>query len=178
LCILRLTALYGPGDTHNAYGPNRFVRTAINDGRILIYGKGEELRSFVFIDDVIKIISLVLFSRSTCTFNVAINPAISFQKIALKISNLIDKPIIFDYLPRTIPIIHRPYKSTQVFRFLYNFGRPISQVVHRTFVNTSLIKAFPSFTFTPMEAGLSSFLAIEKNNPPVFFSKSIFNKKN
>jgi len=33
LAILRLTAVYGAGDTHNSYGPNRFLRQALKDGR-------------------------------------------------------------------------------------------------------------------------------------------------
>src|SRR2546428_337223 len=29
LAMLRPSLLYGPGDTHNGYGPNRFVRSAL-----------------------------------------------------------------------------------------------------------------------------------------------------
>ncbi|HKI93560.1 MAG TPA: SDR family oxidoreductase, partial [Gaiellaceae bacterium] len=49
LAVLRPAALYGGGDTHNSYGPNRFVRTARGDGRIALFGEGEEQRDHVFV---------------------------------------------------------------------------------------------------------------------------------
>lgn len=162
-CFLRLTAVYGPGDTHNAYGPNRFVRMALSEGRIILYGNGEERRSFIFINDLIKIMGLVLSHSSIGTINIAIQPAISFKEIAQQIANLLSQSVIFKYETRTVPIIHRPYKPTQIFRFLYNMGRPIGQIVHRTFVNSALFEAFPNFTFTPLRQGLSSFIDMEKN---------------
>jgi len=162
-CLLRLTSIYGPGDTHNAYGPNRFVRSAINEGQISLFGKGEELRSYVLINDLVKIISLVLSKCSTGTLNVAIKPAISFAKLAKIIVQICEKPIVVKNLPRQVPVIHRPYKLTQVFRFIYNMGRPIGQIVHRSYMNAAVYKAFPDFNFTPLETGLAQFIEFEKN---------------
>lgn len=161
-CILRLTTVYGPGDTHNAYGPNRFVRTAISDGRIVLFGKGEERRSHIFIDDAVRLIGLALAHRSTGTLNIAIRPAVSFGAIAKVIIGLFGKPVSIEHAPRTVPVVHRPYKPTQVFRFIYNMGRPIGQVVHRTFVNSAVFAAFPDFQFTPLETGLSRFIESER----------------
>ena len=163
LCILRLTNVYGPGDPHNAYGPNRFVRTALREGRIELFGRAEERRSHVLIDDVIRLISLVLDCRSAGALNVAVRRASSFGDIARAVIRLVAKPVHVDYLPRTVPTIHRPYKPTQVFRFIYNLGRPISPIVHRTFVNTAVSDAFPEFRFTPLEDGLASFINAERN---------------
>ena len=39
---LRLSSLCGPGDTHNSAGPNLFMRTAVADGRIKLFGECEE----------------------------------------------------------------------------------------------------------------------------------------
>lgn len=161
-CILRLTTVYGPGDTHNAYGPNRFVRTALKDGRIQLFGEGEERRSHVFIDDAIGLIGLALAHRSTGTLNIAIRPAVSFGEIVKIIIDLAGKPVLIERAERTVPIIHRPYKPTQVFRFIYNLGRPIGQIVHRTFVNSAIVAAFPGFRFTPLETGLARFIDAEQ----------------
>lgn len=162
VCILRLTNVYGPGDTHNAYGPNRFVRTAIREGRIELFGRGEERRSHVFIDDVIRLIGLVLDHRSAGTLNVAIRRAVSFADIANTVIRLAGKPVQIEYLPRTVPTIHRPYKPTQVFRFIYNLGRPIGPIIHHTFINSAIFAAFPEFCFTPLEKGLASFIDAER----------------
>ena len=45
--ILRPTLVYGPGDTHNGYGPNMFLR-AVNSGEnIDLFGK-EKSKGIIF----------------------------------------------------------------------------------------------------------------------------------
>jgi nucleoside-diphosphate-sugar epimerase len=163
VCILRLTAVYGPGDTHNAYGPNRFVRDALGRGRIVLFGKGEERRSHVYVDDAAEIIGRALLHRSSGTLNVAQRRALTYQQVADEVTRLVGKPVEIVYAPRTVPTIHRPYKPTQVFRFIYNLGRPIGPVVHRTFLNSALFAAFPDFQFTPIEQGLRALIDAEEN---------------
>jgi UDP-glucose 4-epimerase len=161
-CILRLTTVYGLGDTHNAYGPNRFVRTALKDSYIRLFGKGEEKRSHVFIDDVIRLIGLTLVYRSTGTLNIAVRPAVSFADIARIVISLVGHSVYVEHAPRIVPVIHRPYKPTQLFRFIYNMGRPIGPIVHRAFVNSAIFAAFPSFSFTPLETGLGKLINAER----------------
>ena len=60
LCILRPTLIYGLGDTHNGYGPNRFVGLATKNKPMLIFGNGEERRDHIFVDDLVKIIAKCL----------------------------------------------------------------------------------------------------------------------
>ncbi len=53
-CSLRLTNVYGPRQLirHNRQGfIGWFIRLAIEDGTIQIYGDGSQLRDFVFVDD-------------------------------------------------------------------------------------------------------------------------------
>ena len=38
LCILRPTLIYGMGDSHNGYGPNRFINLAVKNKSISIFG--------------------------------------------------------------------------------------------------------------------------------------------
>lgn len=162
VAVLRLTAVYGPGDTHNAYGPNRFVRDALREGRIVLFGKGEERRSHVYVDDAVEAIGRVLLHRSTGTLNVAVRRALTYKQIADEVIRVLGRPVDIGYAPRTVPVIHRPYKPTQVFRFLYNLGRPIGPVVHRTFLNSALFAAFPDFRFTPIEQGLRALIDAEQ----------------
>lgn len=137
-CILRLTAVYGPGDTHNAYGPNRFVRTALKYGRIELFGDGEECRSHIFIDDAIRLIGLALERRSTGTLNLATRSAVSFSDIARIVMGLAGKTVRVEHTQRTVPIMHR------------------------TFVNSAVFAAFPEFRFTSLEMGLALFMNAER----------------
>ena len=53
-CSLRLTNIYGPRQLirHNRQGfIGWFIRTALEDGEIQIYGDGAQLRDFVYVDD-------------------------------------------------------------------------------------------------------------------------------
>jgi nucleoside-diphosphate-sugar epimerase len=52
LATLRPSLLYGAGDPHNGYGPNRFRRLAHKGEPIVLFGEGEERRDQVLIDDV------------------------------------------------------------------------------------------------------------------------------
>ena len=60
LSIVRPTLVYGYNDPHNGYGPNKFVRLAKDNKNITLFGKGEELRDHINIEDVTKIIIQIL----------------------------------------------------------------------------------------------------------------------
>ena len=62
VAVLRLTAIYGTGDTHNSYGPNRFMRQALKDGRISLFGNGEETRDHLHVDDAVDLILKVIIA--------------------------------------------------------------------------------------------------------------------
>src|SRR5258708_20458707 len=51
LAVVRSTLIYGEGDPHNGYGPNRFRRLAAAGQEIVLFGEGEERRDHVLIDD-------------------------------------------------------------------------------------------------------------------------------
>ena len=57
LAHLRPTLIYGAGDPHNGYGPNRFRRLAAKGEDIVLFGEGEERRDHVHIDDVGELVA-------------------------------------------------------------------------------------------------------------------------
>lgn len=89
--ILRLTAIYGYGDTHNSYGPNRFINQAINDGEIKLFGDGMDKRDHLHIDDLIKILLVFMKKKTPGTFIIATGNSMSFKSIAKKISQIFNK---------------------------------------------------------------------------------------
>ncbi len=131
VAVLRLALIYGSADTHNSYGPNRFRRMAHKEGRIMLFGEGEEARDHVLVDDVVALTLLVLRHRSAGTLNVATGRSITFAELAQKVAALFDKPIDIIGAPRQNPITHRHFDVI------------------------ALRKAFPTFTFTPLETGLA-----------------------
>ena len=82
LVTLRPTLIYGAGDPHNGYGPNRFRRLAAKGEPIVLFGKGEERRDHVLIDDVAELAARVIYRRSTGALNVATGVVTGFRDIA------------------------------------------------------------------------------------------------
>ena len=129
--VLRSTLVYGAEDTHNSYGPNRLRRMAQKDGKITLFGEGEETRDHILVDDVAALTLLVFSHRSSGTLNVATGRSISYAELAQKVAALFDKPIDIIGTSRQTPITHRHFDVT---------------AIH---------KAFPTFNFTPLDKGLA-----------------------
>lgn len=88
LCIIRPTLVYGPGDTHKGYGPNLFLDLSKKNKNIVLFGKGEELRDHVYIDDLIRILYECIIYNKRGVFNIASGKINSFKKIAETIVHL------------------------------------------------------------------------------------------
>lgn len=133
LAVLRFTAVYGPGDTHNSYGPNRFVRQAVTERRIPLFGEGEELRDHLYVDDGAAVLRKAIERRSTGTLNVASGSSRTFRSVADRIAAACDAAVAPS--PRNNPVTHRHFDATP------------------------LLTAFPDMRFTSFEEGLDRTLA-------------------
>ena len=133
--VVRPVAIYGPGDTHNSYGPNRFVRTACKDGKITLFGGGEEKRHHVFVGDVAKILKCGVLRRSTGVINAATGEAISFRDLAAVVTAAAGREVALECLPRANPITHRHFDTA------------------------ALARAFPEFAATPLATGVARAVA-------------------
>lgn len=158
LLILRLCTVFGMPNVKQTYGPNSFIESALNHQKIVIYGGGEEKRSFLYIKDVVNAIKLIINSNYLGTVNL-VNPKIyTYRQVAELVASTFGSNVSIEQAPRTIPIVHKPYKPTQIFRYIYNLGKPINQVVHKTY-DTKLLKTLlGSFEFTPIHSALQEFI--------------------
>jgi UDP-glucose 4-epimerase len=139
-CVLRPCAIYGTGDTHNSYGPNRFIRNAVSERKIRIFGDGEEIRDHVFIDDVIALTLGVIERRSAGTLNLVSGQPITFAALALEISRLLKNEVQIETATRT------------------------GNSTHRRFDDSAIRQAFPSHLRTTPLVGLTAML---DTRPPV-----------
>ncbi len=127
LAILRPTLLYGAGDTHNSYGPNRFRRLAAADGKITLGGEGEETRDHLHVADAAALIALVLQHRSVGLLNLASGRSESFRQVAEMVAALFDPPAEVRGSPRIAPVTHRSFDVTARQRAFPGFApRPLS----------------------------------------------------
>ena len=129
--VLRPTLVYGAHDSHNAYGPNRFRRAAQKEGRIQLFGGGEETRDHIHVDDVAELTARCLRHGSTGTLNLATGRSLSFRQVAEVVAGRLPGKVEIVATPRANPITHRHYDVT------------------------NLIKAFPGYRFIGLEEGVA-----------------------
>jgi UDP-glucose 4-epimerase len=134
LVMLRPTLIYGAGDPHNGYGPNRFRRLANKGEPIVLFGDGEERRDHVLVDDVAEIAARVIYRRSSGALNIATAATASFREIAEQVVKASGRPAAIKRVPRSGPLPHNGY---------------------RPFDNAACRAAFPDFAFVPLEEGLA-----------------------
>ena len=109
LCIVRPTLVYGSNDTHNGYGPNQFIRLAQSNQKISLFGKGEERRDHIHVNDVGNAIYFLVNKRYVGTVNLVSGSTISFFKIAQKIKDIYK--IKLRYIKRKVPMPHNGYRA-------------------------------------------------------------------
>ncbi len=110
ITIVRPTLIYGQNDPHNGYGPNSFYRLANLNKEIKIFGKGEELRDHVHINDVAMTILAIIRKRKFGIFNICSGHLISFRKIAEKILKETNSNSKINFIKRSGPMPHNGYR--------------------------------------------------------------------
>lgn len=140
LLILRPSLLFGAGDTHNGYGPNRFMHAGQRGENITLFGEGEEKRDHVYIDDLSRLIGLGMLHRSRGTLNVATGTATSFMDVARTVVSIVKQDVAIETTPRQSPITHRHFDIS------------------------ATIKAFPAFKPLSLDEGLAqTFLGMSRS---------------
>ncbi|MBI3506679.1 MAG: NAD(P)-dependent oxidoreductase [Proteobacteria bacterium] len=121
VAVLRPTAVWGDGDTHNGYGPNRFARQAAQDGCVMLFGGGEETRDHIAISDVADLMRLTLFHRSAGLLNLASGRSVSFRALADSIAARRSPPAAVVESPRAQPVTHRHFDVSALRRAFPEF---------------------------------------------------------
>jgi nucleoside-diphosphate-sugar epimerase len=132
--ILRPTLVYGAGDPHNGYGPNRFRRLALEGKDIVLFGEGEERRDHVLVDDLGELVRRMVVHRSSGVLNAVTGEVHSFREIAGMVASLVPHPPAVRTSPRSGPMPHNGY---------------------RPFDPAATFRAFPDFRYTRLAEGLA-----------------------
>ena len=138
MAILRPTLVYGHGDPHNGYGPNRFSRLAAAGKEIVLFGEGEERRDHVDVEDVAELAYQIILHRSIGVVNAVSGEVASFREIAEYSSSAFTPRVRITGTPRTGLMPHNGY---------------------RPFENSTAVKTFPGFRFKGWREGLTIMYA-------------------
>jgi UDP-glucose 4-epimerase len=135
LLILRPALVYGPHEPAYYYGPSGFLRMAISESPITVWGDGEELREFLFIDDVVALTTTLTFGDATGVLNIASGTSYTYAQALCAVSRVTGRQPVVTSRPRTK-----------------------DKVDHR-FDAAKLLQACPGFRFTSMDEGLQRVAA-------------------
>lgn len=111
--IVRLSQVYGPDDTHNAYGPCRFARQALAGQPIEMFGDGEDGRDHIYISDVTNAILAIAETRYTGRICVSSGRSPTFQSITEEIAKHLPEVEIAKK-PRSVPAIVKRFNTNRL----------------------------------------------------------------
>ena len=138
LFILRPPLIYGPNDLGSTYGPAGFIKAALNREKITLWGDGSELREFILVEDIVRVVDLLVFSSNPGIVNVSSGKSSSFKDIV---------DIIFDLSNTKGEINFRPRTKNKV---------------DNQFFNGKFVELFDKFEFTSLCQGIKKTIDFEK----------------
>jgi UDP-glucose 4-epimerase len=130
LAILRICAVYGEGDTHNGYGPNRFINQLKKSEPINLFGEGQNFRDHIHINDVVELTIRCIKTNFTGTLNIVSGKSYSFLEVAEKCK--------------------MAFNSDAQIRKSGTEG----PIIIKSFDNSKICVTFPDFTAMNLENGL------------------------
>ena len=111
--FIRPTLIYGKNDPHNGYGPNKFIRCAQNNEKIILFGKGEERRDHIHVDNVADIVFHTTINQIGGIINAVSGNVISFYDIIKNLKKFYPN-IKIESLKRKGPMPHNGYRAFDI----------------------------------------------------------------
>jgi UDP-glucose 4-epimerase len=139
LTILRPPLIYGFGDESKGYGPAGFSEKLLHSQEITLWGDGSELREFLYVTDVARIV----YEAACNPFRGVLNP------VRGKSNSFQDVLDVLQKVTGRHPKLVRRDRS--------------KEKVDNIFSQELLNQSFPDFTFTSLEKGLEEMLGIMKS---------------
>ncbi len=143
LLILRPPTIYGPGD-QSSYSPSGFLRAAVRQEKVTLWGDGSERREFIFVEDIVYLVHCLISHEYAGVLNIASGQSYTFKDVIREVSRIVPFSLQVDSRPRT--------------------KRKADQGFH----NGELKKLFPKFSFTALDEGIR--LTFQTEYPGMFVS--------
>lgn len=139
LLVLRPTGVFGPGDTHNSYGPNAFVRAVLRDRSVRLFGDGEERRDHLYVGDLVRLVSRLIETDAVGVYNLASGVSRSFAEIVEVLRRVATVEFTICRTPRNGPVTHRAFDIARLSGHLSGFQfTTLEQALQETFRHLSV----------------------------------------
>ena len=121
LCILRLGHVYGKGDNSGKI-IYKIIDNAKNNFDIILYNNGQDIRNYIYIDDVTNIIQYISMNQINGIYNLISNQNISIEqlaKIIIKLTNSKSKILYKNENKPSLKLIFDNQKLQQIYNFTF-----------------------------------------------------------
>jgi UDP-glucose 4-epimerase len=105
LAVLRLSQVYGPGDTSAKAIPS-FVRACLRGEAPRVHGDGSDTRDWVYVDDVVEALLLAVRRRAAGTYNIAGGHGSSVREVLAAVGRLSGARVAPAWEPASRPATH------------------------------------------------------------------------
>ncbi len=137
LTIMRLPGIYGFNDRYvSTIG--QMVKCAFDDKEIVVFSEGEDIRDYVYVDDIFELVNSAIAKKKEVLINVGTGKSFTIKEIA---------ECIKDVIPHSIDIIYREKnKDAEERDKSLEFDCAVRE------------RAFPDVPMTDLKAGVGSYI--------------------
>lgn len=121
LLILRPALVYGPNEPGTYYGPSGFLKSAIENREIVLWGDGTELREFLYVDDVAQLIARLTVSDVQGVLNVVSGRSYTYAEALDIVRHLLGKPLALSTRARTMTKVDHCFDSSRLHELCPDF---------------------------------------------------------
>ncbi len=134
LMILRPPLIYGKDDASMGYGPTGFTHKYKNGDKIILWGDGSEYREFIYIDDVVSIICILINSDFSGIVNLVSGASYTYIDIINKLKKITNLNIDIESRERSKDKVDHHYSNKLINTIIGNFQfTSIENGLNRTF---------------------------------------------
>jgi UDP-glucose 4-epimerase len=124
-CVsLRFSNIYGPNSAHKKSVVSTFVKAALQDGRVTIYGDGTQQRDYLFVDDLARGITAAITARVSGTFQLGSGKPTALLDLIRGIEAVSDRRLRIDHQPARRGEVHSTWCDVAKARDRFHYTAP------------------------------------------------------
>jgi UDP-glucose 4-epimerase len=124
-CVsLRFSNIYGPGSAHKKSVVAAFIKHALNDQSLVVYGDGTQQRDYLFVGDLVRGIVAAFESRASGTFQLGSGRPTSLLELIGTLQDVAGRHLDVKHEPRRAGEVHATWCDIGKARDTFGFAAP------------------------------------------------------
>jgi len=118
--ILRIGHVYGPGEERYQKLIPVIIKQVLNNEEIKLFGEGNDIRSFIYISDVVEsILTSIELKQNNEIINIVSDEQITIKAVIDKIIKLAGKKPFINKIPSSAPSRNLVFDNAKLKKFLH-----------------------------------------------------------